>query len=362
MNRTMIMVGVAGAFAACVTTDDVGSTSAALDIIPRCPRHGCDTNAATIGDGILFDELDLSGQPSAGGVRIGGAILRDHTSVTLGVQGDRLVAFEVGDPLRPPHTGDNLDGMMIWLFHGKGPGEPEEVFWLRIRVLLAQTTDAQTFWAGAQVGIETYDVAAWRSGHRPFVPDDLKVPVDFDITVCRGELLESNWASAAIHTALLYQGDHLDARYRNVTAPASRTLFNLACMGTAMAKLHLLRHTDASNHGGVYPTDFGQRTAMLKMLNADYCGTGESFTIDGHPLRWQDSTGYMQPALDLDPLMGEIETIEAIWGPTGAQCLDRPRHYKYREIMARCPLPACGDVSDWSARGHVISANPPPRP
>lgn len=358
MIRTTVM-GVGLVLAACVTTEEAVSTATGALIEARCPRYGCDTNAATIGDGILFDELDLSGLPSAGGVRIGGAVLRDHTSVTLDVEGDRLVAHGVRDPLQR-HTGDDLDGMMIWLFHAKGPGEPEELFWLHIRVILDQDPAALHFWAGAPIGLESYEVTALRSRHRPPEPEDFKIPMpgDFDITVCLGDLLETDWPGAAVHAAVVYQGDHLDAEHRRVEPPSSPTLFNLACVGTSMAKLHLLRHTEASAFaGGNYPTDRWQRTAMLKTLNADYCGTGDSFTIDGTPLRWQDSTGYM-PSLGIAPGV-PVKSVEAIWGSSGAVCLDQPRLHKRLEIEAYCDLPACGDVSDWTSRGHVISVNPP---
>jgi hypothetical protein len=377
MSRTLIMVGVAGvAFAACIPTEDavstsVGSTSASVGIELTCPRHGCDTNAATIGDGILFDELDLSHQPNAGGVRIGWAEKEDPPGlVELAIEGDKLVAFASGTGAR--YAGTDLIGLRITLFHAKEPGAPEEMFVLRINDVSTQDNSLR-FWAGAPDPVESYELMAWRTGHRPPTFEDYHNPPevkDFDIRVCKGELLETapsgarvGWLDSRKYHALVYQGDHLDARNRKVTAPSSATLFNLACIGTAMAKLHLLRHTEVNNYVG-YPTSFQQRTAMLKMLNADYCGDGQSFTVDGHPLRWQDSTGYMQPPLNLDTTISapEITSIEAIWGPAGAQCLNVPRYYKRHEIMAHCSLPPCEEGPYWPGLGHVISGNPPPPP
>jgi hypothetical protein len=104
---------------------------------------------------------------------------------------------------------------------------------------------------------------------------------------------------------------------------------------------------------------------MLKMITADYCGTGFSFTVDGHPLRWMDSTTYPRPAINLNTTLPPVDivSVEAIWGPTGAVCLDVPRLYKRAYVMQQCALPACGDVqSNWWSRGHVISGNPPPPP
>jgi hypothetical protein len=94
------------------------------------------------------------------------------------------------------------------------------------------------------------------------------------------------------------------------------------------------------------------------MLTADYCGGGRSYTANGHPLRYTDALAwYPSPPLGLkDP--AQVRSIEAIWGPDGAVCLEVPRLYG-REVIAReCVRPKC-DLTDWKSAGHVISANPP---
>jgi ADYC domain len=372
MTNAVVLVGVVGsALVACIPEPDgaVGgqdgdATSEVATPITatgsRCPSWGCDTNAATIGDGILFDEMDLSGAYNAGGVRIDSATLQDTTPVALGVEGDRLVAIDLADSSRV-YRGAELTRMIVKLYYAPSPGDlniPEERIELRINaVITTQASDALTFWEGADDKVETYDIAARRESRPP------PKPGDFDIRICKGDLLESvGWPDITSHGALVYAGDHLDAWSRTVEAPVSPTLFNLACAGTAMAKLHLLRHTEASNYNGLYPTAIPDRTAMLKMINADYCGDGRSFTIDGQPLRWQDNTGFAQRPLSLDTTAGgDIWSIEAIWGPSGAICLDIPRRFKPAHILANCEIPKCGfwDILGWASLGHIISGNPP---
>jgi hypothetical protein len=359
MNRNHILVGlVSAALSGCLPGEEPASTGTVTAASTACPAWACDTNAATVGDGIIFDELDLAGARNAGGVRIGSARLWDLTPVSLVVERDRLVAVGLADPHRR-YTGTELDGMIIVLWYQPAPGSPEEEIDLLMNAVFpVQGADPLTFWSGNPDPVESYEIRARRAKYPPPEKDS------FPILVCKGDQLgDEPWPATKIHSALVYQGDHLDAWYRKVSAPASPTLFNLACAGTAMAKLHLTRHTWASNYSGAYPTDLGQRTAMLKMITADYCGTGFSFTVDGHPLRWMDSTTWPRPAINVDTTVPpkDIVSVEAIWGPTGAVCLDVPRLYNRAYVMQQCaPLP-CGDVrSDWRSRGHVISGNPPP--
>lgn len=359
-----MLVGVVHiALAGCVPEEQAistASTTSGIGTLPRCPEWGCDTNAATIGDGIIFDELELSGLPNAGGVRIEGAALGDGTEVQLDVEGDRLVALDLVEPSRR-YAGPQLRGMIIRLMYAKDASVPEEKIELQVNPVTAENDPRITFWEGEPHEVESYDIAARRASRPP------PKPGDFDILICKGDLLESriDWPAARIHSALVYEGDHFDAWSRTVSPPVPGT-FNLACAGTAMAKMHLLRHTAASNYiprpavSNPYPTTIEERIAMLKMITADYCGTGQSFTVDGQPLRWHDNTGWPQRDLNL----GEMASIEAIWGREGAWCLNTPRRYERWQVAEACSIPECtaGDVEKWWLRGHVISANPPPPP
>ncbi len=124
--------------------------------------------------------------------------------------------------------------------------------------------------------------------------------------------------------------------------------------------MHLMRHTRAgsflANGSLAYDTTLKERTAMLKMFTADYCGTGQSFTVDGMPLSYDDSNHWYRYA-------SGYSSQEALWSSEGAVCLDNPRMYTKNEVDMACGrvLPACGDFRDpsypWTWGAHVMSAN-----
>lgn len=153
--------------------------------------------------------------------------------------------------------------------------------------------------------------------------------------------------TAGENEALLFGGDRYDADRKTVTAtgPATADWFNIACAGTALAKLHLTRHTETSQ---VVKTTAVERQAMLKMFTADICGDGTAFTVHGEPLLWADAN-------HLTSFAARPASLEAVWSDRGAVCLDAPRRPELAAaIAARCgPLPRCT-----TQRGYVISANP----
>src|SRR5512138_3441470 len=59
-----------------------------------CSIITCGQNAPTIGDGILFDELDLFGRPNYAGTAMYGANLADGTPVKIQIWHDVLQAVD----------------------------------------------------------------------------------------------------------------------------------------------------------------------------------------------------------------------------------------------------------------------------
>jgi hypothetical protein len=118
---------------------------------------------------------------------------------------------------------------------------------------------------------------------------------------------------------------------------------------------------------------------MVRMLTADYCGIGESFTHNGVPLafdafHWGGFAHY-------EPHAGE--PLEAIWSDRGAVCIGSPRlaaEHPYPEIISRCkssPPPPCTATlpdrslltgrptppstgCDDASGSYLVSGNPPP--
>lgn len=157
-----------------------------------------------------------------------------------------------------------------------------------------------------------------------------------------------------IGNAVIYQGDFYEPGYTVRTSAATGyddDTFNIACVGTTLSKLHLLRHTSASQGKPTdhLPPPVDKRQALLRMFTADYCGAGHPFTHDGVPLHFgiDLSAGYdgllnprpLPPPLGdpnagisiptwtrftLDPTAG-LSTVDALWTGDGATCIGTPR-------------------------------------
>lgn len=92
--------------------------------------------------------------------------------------------------------------------------------------------------------------------------------------------------------------------------------------------------------------DDAHQTAT-RVVRADFCGDGTSYTLQGTPLQLSDVFGIRHFVKD------EKET-EAMWGPTGAECIRSPRRGQDPQSIS-CnnghSLPICGsedDLADWS--------------
>jgi hypothetical protein len=127
--------------------------------------------------------------------------------------------------------------------------------------------------------------------------------------------------------------------------------FNIACAGTALAKMIRLHLDPKIPEGHPFHTTKAQRTATLKMLTADYFGTGQAFTQPGQDLWWMSAMGW-------HPLLPDQENInpEAVWTETGARCLNTPRRFDddpdildqleaYRQAKQLDPLPICNEFT-----------------
>ena len=90
--------------------------------------------------------------------------------------------------------------------------------------------------------------------------------------------------------------------------------------------------------------------ACTRMMRADYCGDGKSYTINGTVL---DIFDYLQPPVQLQE---EKWQMEARWTPTGASCLTERRHeeIKFPGCKGR-KLKECEAYCASSDRGLVVS-------
>jgi hypothetical protein len=331
---------LAGVAAGCVVSGE--EPEAEVTQALGCQSWGCGTNSPTIGDGLLFDELDSSGaEPNRGGIFVVGAKLRDGTPVRVGVVEDMLVADAGG----VRYTGTQLEGTVIRLYHKEKGGYE----------LLIDKVNLQSlrFWSGSPEIVPAYDIKARKVGELLF--KDYACKNDVIVT-------DPHW-SGIEHDAIVFQGDRYDPEHKLVwETPSTDPWFNVACAATTPAKLHLMRHTRAGSyrddHTIGWNTAVKERQAMLKMFAADFCGTGETFTHDGVPLVYDDSNFWYRE-------YGPYTSQEALWSAEGPLCLDNPRLGRTKQdVETECghSIPSCGNFYDvfnpWYSQAHVMSALP----
>lgn len=300
--------------------DGEQTTISSVETDPTCPDWGCGTNSATVGDGVVFDELDGSGLDT-GAVRITRAT-RYGQAVELHVVRHSLFAVAT-DGSESVYTYSQLNDTLIELTGTTSNGEVRS-YELRID----SVSDRHRFWSGKSDVVPSYRISSR--------PKDNNTGIRMPI--CKVSLPPGEVPSGSEHDAIVFEGDHYDAGAKTVTDSSSTTRFRLACVGTAPAKLHLMRHTRAGGWtqneevepGGLpsFYTPVASRQAMLKMFTADYCGTGRSFTVDGRPLKYGDKNRWYPGTptlLSQGELLPGDGVLEALWDENGALCLEEPR-------------------------------------
>jgi hypothetical protein len=114
----------------------------------------------------------------------------------------------------------------------------------------------------------------------------------------------------------------------------SSSSFTLGCRGTALAKCVELGYKPWQTVQGVLLRDHHQ--ACTRMIRADYCGNGKSWTFDGTQINVYDSVGLQADA-------STAMQVDAEWLPTGARCIHEARALQGKPT---CPgmkkEPRCG--------------------
>ena len=102
---------------------------------------------------------------------------------------------------------------------------------------------------------------------------------------------------------------------------ASSSYFSLGCRAKSVAKCVELGYKTFKGYTN-------QMSSCVRMLRADYCGTGATYTVDGTSINVFDNVG-LQP--DNQPW-----TPEAEWTPTGARCISSSNKMRY-ELTGTTP-------------------------
>jgi hypothetical protein len=321
------------ATAACTEPDaTLGTTTASL-----CGDWGCGGNSSTMGP-YRSHEFNLVGLPNEEGLRVDGFFL-GGVRFTPRIQGDHFYAKH--SILGERHGGQLVNGYLR--IFDKDNHE--------FRMHFAAVSNAVTFWLGDPDAVQTYELlySEGNAGKKTPLCNNPPPPTDASGLV---------WTRA--FESVLFTGDRIN-RHKQIwsTAAAATTdWMTIGCAGSALAKMHLSRHTTAGSKGS-FTASPAERQAMLNMFTANICGDGISHTEPNTPLRWKNADGWYSefaPAWEL----------EAIWGPSGAVCFDDTYRLPGVDPLALCGAharPSCADLpgydeASWQAWGTVRSAVP----
>jgi hypothetical protein len=313
-RRTGCAVAVLTSFwSACAVDGEVAEDHAVSTIVRGpCPDAGCGENSPVI-DALGFHELSLLGLANKQGYWILPAkapaqIVKGLASYDLNVVNGFITGSRNNVTML---SGSGLRGATIKV--QRGP----KTFTLKI----ADVRSMQYF-TWPRSAIETYRLEWAPDKDDHFVNLCAGIPLLLDEGLDHGGDGETDPAHAelmnmTVWEAVVFEGDRIDTAKKTMSQVASAAndkWFNIGCATSAPAKLLLTHHTIHSQAPQLRAWE--QRQAMLKMYVADYCGTGDSFTVARQKLVWQStSVLYLFPPWKL----------EARWTEAGAKCLNNPR-------------------------------------
>lgn len=269
--------------------------------------NSAQVNAAYVGP-FAVGSLHLSGAPNADGVTLLGLRSPGGTAHALRTDGDELVAWDTvtGAPIA---TGAALVGWTLELY-SSSTAEPLDVQILGYDAQVPSLAEGGAPLSGYALAYEDLSTGELV----PVCQRSADGPAAIAATVIRGEL---------------YDEESKDVLH----APDSLTI---ACLGYAAAKMKLLGYgPNQSFPGGDEPATAAQRQATLRMLTADYCGSGRPFTAHGTALAWENA------AETVSTPVTRWTDIEAIWDDDGALCLSNPRLATLEEVAEHCEIPLC---------------------
>lgn len=306
-----------------------------------CPSWACGMNGPSLNNQ-GFHELSESGVANAEGFRLG-PLIKNNVAYTIRVNSHWLSATSASGTL----SGSQLVGSWFTVTDRNGHAVKVSITGVAMFPIWGGPYEGhgvegyRFYWTDSTTGVRFKNLCSSPPPDKPESSELLGLSGDY---------------------TLVYEGNRYDAE-RKLVLPGHRDWFNLACAGHALSKLFLTGHTSDSGNA---PAD--QQQATLKMITADYCGSGLSFTVGGEPLYWKTANGYMD-------YYSVAKTVEARWSANGATCLGQPRLQVSSNPLAAavfpdiklaieqaCPTtrpPACGNLDVTSFDGQLaISSNP----
>jgi hypothetical protein len=329
------------------------------------PSWTCGSNSPEI-DHYGFHELNLEGAPNGEKVQIISSnrqaqIWKSGRAYALKVIGSKIYGYAKD---RPALYGANLVGAEIRMLAAGEDGYTIRIDAVRdMHYAVGSQTDTLGAYALSWYGVnQTPDSKRSLCAAPTILTAAAKAPKESTAVIIyppgNGELL-----GMQPNETLVFEGDRFDVRTKTMSETADAQWFNLGCAGHTLAKMHLTRNTIASSSAS-YGITGKERQATLKMLVADYCGDGSTFTVAGEPLRWRGGLVgfYTFPS-----------SLEARWTNEGAACLYEPRlrHTTStlaaqifgpdidKAILDHCSIPMCSDLDVTNFDGAMrVSGNP----
>jgi len=163
-------------------------------------------------------------------------------------------------------------------------------------------------------------------------------------TVKRRELPNGAWNNACENNAksIQLQGAWDEVSATLISNASERTTW--ACAGAALGDCAIWGYIPGSTHNSQPLDDYHQ--TCIRMKRADYCGEGQHHTENGHSIDVYDKLGLMTPETE------GLWDVEAMWGPSGAICMNFTRKLDYTKDIndaskqyIGCSVPDCVDFN-----------------
>lgn len=345
------------------TRGDPGLGATTQAIVDPCEQEWrCGANSPVINvEGTVgeFHDLELFGQDNAQALSIEtdgdrAQIHVNRRSYNLEIHDGRIVARREGVT---PVTGGGLLGATIVIESHHVPSNVLRIADVRVM--------AFPFPAGTTEQVEVYVLEELDRERGTFV--NLCANPPYYLLKLSVEERFPELLGMEPNEALVFAGDRIDATAKTMSMDAEPDWFNIGCAGHTLAKLHLTRNTIAAGPPGTAHALQAKRQATFKLLVADYCGTGRSFTVAGVPLQWKGEAGDAR-----DSYFSGIDNLEARWTAEGASCIGEPRLQRSQlplaerlypdiqaAIAAECTLQTCTAGDPLLLGGALrVSANP----
>lgn len=147
-----------------------------------------------------------------------------------------------------------------------------------------------------------------------------------------------------VTTAAVYRG--IDVHADGSMSPHPDLLY-IGCTAGAVGKASLWGYRP--DYGAI-PNEHGADAlaafeASVRMLRADYCGDGQSWTLPGTGVYVRDKMGVNDSLSGLFVWPGPQD--EAVWGMDGALCVDLPRIHQGLYAVPGCVPPCWFGASNW---------------